>query len=409
MEDMTPRNLLAISWAMPPRLTPRALQVSRLLAAVSGLGWHVTVFDEHPGGAPAGVTLLDTALEARLATAYRSIHVADSALLNTLLKWAGRHPGSWEHLVALKADRLIARGGIDALVTFAQPFKDHLAGLRIRRRHPRLPWIAHFSDPWVDNPLVPYVPWRERQWEGMTVEQADALVFTTERTLDLVLRHYPTLSRERCHVLPHCFDSAAQPDAPASMGEGLHLVHAGNLYAARMPFGLLFALANLRKQGVCDIYLHCIGHAQPLFHDMSKALGLEEQVLFADSMPPDACLRECRRADVLLSCDAPAVESVFLPSKLVDYLAAQRPLLCITPEQSSSNDFIHDVGGFSVPPEDVAGMERMLLNLRRRKLAGGLSALIPSADAVNRYLPENAARHFAAIVEQAVHEGGKDA
>lgn len=411
MEHLIPRNLLAVSWAMPPIVMPRALQVSRLLQALARQGWGITVLAAPPSASALATAPVDDALAREFAETCSSVYVADSALLNTCLQWMGRRPDAWERLVAFKANQIISRGNIDALVTFAQPFKDHMAGLRIHRRHPHLPWIAHFSDPWVDNPLIPLVPWHERQGERMTVEQADALIFTTERTRAMVLRRYSHLPPERCHVLPHCFDDTALPDAPPAddMGAGLHLVHTGNLYEARMPFGLLFALANLRKEGIQDIFLHFIGHAQPLFRNLSKSLGLDDQVRYEESRSPRACLRECRRADVLLSCDAPAEESVFLPSKLVDYLAARRPLLCITPGQSSSNDFLREIGGLSVAPEDVSGMVRLLLDLRRQKQSGALAALIPPEEAARRYLPECAALHFAAIVEQLARGGRQDA
>src|SRR5690242_17982215 len=47
----------------------------------------------------------------------------------------------------------------DILVTFGQPMVDHLAGLRIKKKTGTV-WIAHFSDPWADNPFDP----KARDW-----------------------------------------------------------------------------------------------------------------------------------------------------------------------------------------------------------------------------------------------------
>ena len=52
-----------------------------------------------------------------------------------------------------------------------------LVGLRVRRTH-RLPWVAHFSDPWVDSPYLRGSSWLRRIWQRMerdVVAQADAL------------------------------------------------------------------------------------------------------------------------------------------------------------------------------------------------------------------------------------------
>jgi hypothetical protein len=37
------------------------------------------------------------------------------------------------------------------MVPFGNPMTDHLVGLSLSRKY-RIPWIARFSDPWVDNP-----------------------------------------------------------------------------------------------------------------------------------------------------------------------------------------------------------------------------------------------------------------
>ena len=43
---------------------------------------------------------------------------------------------------------------------------------------------------------------------------------------------------------------------------------------------------------------------------------------------------------MLLVIDAPADESLFLPSKLIDYLPARKPILGLTPARGASADLI---------------------------------------------------------------------
>lgn len=54
-------------------------------------------------------------------------------------------------------------------------------------------------------------------------------------------------------------------------------------------------------------------------------------------------------SDGLLIMDAPADLSVFLPSKLIDYIGAARPILGITPPGTSS-DLIRKIGGWVAHP-----------------------------------------------------------
>jgi hypothetical protein len=59
-------------------------------------------------------------------------------------------------------------------------------------------------------------------------------------------------------------------------------------------------------------------------------------VRFLPSVPYCASLALMRQADLLLHIDAPAGESVFLASKLIDYLGARRPILAVTPRGTAA-------------------------------------------------------------------------
>src|SRR5262249_54611748 len=81
-------------------------------------------------------------------------------------------------------------------------------------------------------------------------------------------------------------------------------------------------------------------------------------------------------ADVLLVIDAPSGESLFLPSKLVDYLPMNKPILGITPTSGASADLIRSLGYPIVAPDDEAGIAKAIESLLAEKEAGRLG---PSA------------------------------
>ena len=78
-------------------------------------------------------------------------------------------------------------------------------------------------------------------------------------------------------------------------------------------------------------------------------------------------------ADGLLVIDAPAKKSVFLPSKLIDYLGAGRPILGLTSPGTSAN-LINQLGGWVASPDDVeavaAAIKTFLDFLRRNRNHG---------------------------------------
>ncbi|MCL1915394.1 MAG: hypothetical protein FWG17_01575 [Desulfovibrionaceae bacterium] len=408
MEPVT-QSILAVSWSMPPAVLPQSIQISRLLGAMSGQGCEIHVLTSLIDKKQYPTFISDDALAARYADKFRTSIVIPDYGAKIRRKLRRSKAPLWEEAVCKHAASLLKKTPHTALITFAQPFSDHLIGLRLKRDFPRLPWIAHFSDPWADNPYATPTA-DDHKHERETIELADALVFTTERTKKLVMRKYPEAWATRAHVLAHCLepDDIAPPHALHAI-EGdepdLHILHTGNLYDARAPYGLLFALLRLKKKGMGGIKVSFVGHAQPAFLAMLKACALEDSIFCQASLPPVECNVLCAKADVLLVCDAPAPESVFLPSKLVDYLAAGRPILALTPQQSSTTDFLRDVGGFSAPPEDVEAIATTLENLLRMKRQGTLETLCPTPVAQHMYLAETAADRLLGIIAS-LNNGG---
>lgn len=85
------------------------------------------------------------------------------------------------------------------LRVFGQPRSDHLLGLHLKQRL-RLPWLAHFSDPWTDTPFRRQGPFCR------PVNDADRVIFTSAETLELVMRKYPAGRYAKACVLPHAYE-----------------------------------------------------------------------------------------------------------------------------------------------------------------------------------------------------------
>jgi len=76
---------------------------------------------------------------------------------------------------------------------------------------------------------------------------------------------------------------------------------------------------------------------------------------------------------VLLVVDAPGDgPSVFLPSKLIDYLPFRKPILGLTPETGASARLLRRLGCPVMRPDDVGGITSALADLIERWRAGTL-------------------------------------
>src|SRR5262249_29768162 len=144
-------------------------------------------------------------------------------------------------------------------------------------------WIAHFSDPWVDNPFSSYDFIRrayDRHLERKVFESADVLSLTSRETVDLVF--VESRAKYRCATveIPHVFDPVLYPQEVMPHSGKLVFRSLGAFYGARSPEPLFKALALLRqrKPAVLDrIVVELIGSMPKHF--------LESQAL--QSLPRD--------------------------------------------------------------------------------------------------------------------------
>ncbi|MFN2598462.1 MAG: hypothetical protein ABR563_14925, partial [Pyrinomonadaceae bacterium] len=350
-------KLLAVSFAFPPLAYPRSIQVARLLKYVS---FRTVLVCADERGARKDPTLepdAEASLEALLrvpfniprarAYANAAVHRFNRALWN---RW-NRRPdqyATWKQ-AALRAVETYARPNHftpETIVTFSQPTTDHLVGLELKKSF-RAPWIAHFSDPWVENPFYSTdVATRDFNLaaERAVCESADRLIFTSAETVELVMSKHPAAWRAKARVLPQCFDPQLYParssrdgDDQARNDDDARVVvrHVGNFYGARTPAPLLRALALLADSNeslLRGVAFELIGVNDPSLVMREGAERLPAGLV--TTTPPVGhreSLRLMSESDGLLIVDAPADVSVFLPSKLIDYLGAARPVFGFTP------------------------------------------------------------------------------
>lgn len=410
-------RLLAVSWAMPPLLAPRALQVPRLLTALSEAGWHVTVLHADVRFAGPGYPL-DAELARLVGERYDAVRVGlpgplDSSGTYRLLRKARMAEVVWERLAVREARQRLRRMPCDVLVTFAYPWSDHRIGLEIRRRR-EIPWVAHFSDPWVDNPLLAeHERRRLPQWrkqEEAVMRLADAVIFTTEYTRELVMRKYPDAWRAKAFVVPHGYDPklAAQLPPPEPRAR-LRMVYTGNFYQHRTPLPLLEALAELNRRRPLreELEVLLVGAGNERYARIAAERGPGGIVEFRPSVPFFESLVLAREADVLLLIDAPSQEaSAFLPSKLIDYLMFEKPILGITPLRGASAELLAELGCPVVAPEDVAGIQAAVAGLLERWKAGRLEVDPAFRAVAARFQIRGVSREFEEILRRAAQQRG---
>jgi hypothetical protein len=380
-------RLLAVSWALPPVLAPRAIQVARALHGLREQGWDIAAIAADPATVPRSWRV-----DPGLAKTYPDPGVVRR--LSARLAWPGlgrlapplrQRPdpfSAWARRAVVAGSRLAEQCRPAGVISFAQPWSSHMAGMALARRT-RLPWIAHFSDPWVDT------VWHARRSrlarrfneaaESRVIERADAVVFVTDEARDLVMRKYPAVWRAKTSVLPHCWDPALRlPGALPRPGAPCRIVSTGSLDDTRDIAPLCAALRALlasRQVAPTDLTVRLIGASVPEAMRVPRRLGVGARVQTEPAVSLSESMEAMRTADALLIIDAPGAgqQSPFLASKTVEYLTARRPIVALTPLRSPSASLVRRLGGVVAPPENPTAIAAAMTEIVRRHRSGRLS------------------------------------
>jgi glycosyltransferase involved in cell wall biosynthesis len=359
-----------LSYAFPPLRYPRSIQVAHLARHTALPQLRVVAADEEDAEdgtllgtlqASLDVTRLPWGRRARLARRLRARTLEDRLLVPDRFR-------PWTREAAREIVRRRFLGAGDLLVSFGQPMSDHIAGLRIARRTGAR-WIAHFSDPWADSPFRggTVAPSINSRLERQVVAAADGILFTCDEALELVMGKYELTLQEKAAVVPHAFDPELYPE-PDPTGDEVVVRYVGNFYGHRGPGSLLDALELLHERQpdvLAGVRFELVGsfEADPTASLAARRLppGL---VRLRPSVEYRESLALMRSADLLLILDAPADRSVFLPSKLIEYLGAGPPVFAITPPGAAAR-VVAETGGVHADPRDASAVADALARTLR--------------------------------------------
>ena len=391
------RQLLLVSYAFPPQRNPESLLVLATVRGLARSGWAITVLTIDPAQTTEAIDqdLLEEvppSVSVVRAGGFEHWLSGFPALRRSF--WYGlrllglpERSCAW-YFPALRAGRrLLRKQRFDVMHSWANYQVSNLVALGLRREF-HLPWVVHFSDPWTDSPYF-----RARattlqrlscaRFERRIVEESDAVVFVTPETARLVMRKYSNTLAAKARIVPHGYDPdmlagiPTVPESDLSAARPLLLVHVGAFYPGlREPVSLLKALAMVDRERPLAgrLQLRLVGPYTERYRPIVQELGL---VPIVDLCPPVSrreSLIEAVRADVLLVIDAPSSgESVFLPSKLVDYLIIRKPILGLTAARGATARVLSEAGLPVAVADDVASIadaiNQLLLEHDRGPLA----------------------------------------
>ncbi len=278
---------------------------------------------------------------------------------------------SWTPAAVRATRRLVAAHGIECVITSSPTESSNLAGLAAARG---AAWVVEFRDPWRFKPEFPTAPQRalDRRLERLVTARADGVVALQ----DAAAEELETRFGRSVRSIPNGWDpdlGAGEPPAPPAPGAPVTLVHTGHLSGewGRSPDTLFAALRRLREREPevgSRLRLVLAGPTTAVEEELLAGLGMGDAVRHLGHLSREESLALQRSADALLLMTSDrAVES---PGKLVEYIAAGRPVVALG-DRSEAARIVRETGvGVCVPGGDAQAAAGAL----RRVVTGELSA-----------------------------------
>lgn len=364
------RRVLVISAHFPPISGSQSVRAVKLLKYLPGSGWVpdiISVDEDKTFGSDPSL-IRDVPQESEVVRIAQLGGLAGRTLRRLRTP---DHLAAWILPAASVALGLVQRTRYEALLSFSFPASSHVAALLVHS-FTGLPWLADFSDPWMNNPYRSgAATWSDvlSEWvERRVVVRASTLGFASTELREYEIGFHPEIEK-KSFVTPNPAESLDF----ARLGQGLErdhsftLVHAGSLYSIRQPRYLFEAFSRFRnRHPEADAKLRLVGSwsngAQPrreLGH-----LGHIDGVIRVGSRTHEEALKEMVRADVLVVIDPSSIEpGIFMPLKLSEYLMSGRPILALTVPGPVTRFVERFAAGKAVRFDDVGAIEAALEQL----------------------------------------------
>ena len=234
---------------------------------------------------------------------------------------------------------------VDAVITTGPPHSLHLIGLELKRALD-LKWIADFRDPWTQIHyhkslrLSSSSKQKHKRLESEVLNNADRVVVTSSGTKK-VFEHITAVPID---IITNGFDISENivpvPDVQFSF------VHVGSLLSERNPINLWKALSEICSSNESfsqDLRIKLAGKVSEEVLETIQQFGLMDNCDILGYVPHQTSIQFQHNAQLLLLVEMNTPETaMIIPGKLFEYLASNRPIISIGPENSDIETIISE-------------------------------------------------------------------
>ena len=171
---------------------------------------------------------------------------------------------------------------------------------------------------------------RHKELEQMVLTNADKIIVTSETTK----KEFEAISKQPIKVITNGFDTVK--GSPIILDEKFTISHIGSMLTGRNPKNLWKVLAELISENEEFKNSLCLQFLGVLSDDVLqsiKEIGLAAYIDVVGYVSHDEAIRYQQKSQVLLLAEIDSEETQgIIPGKLFEYMAAERPILGVGPE-----------------------------------------------------------------------------
>lgn len=308
----------------------------------------------------------------------------------------------WRRPAVKKGSELIKSENIRAVISASPPVGVNLVAAGLKKRC-GIPWVADFPHLWSLNNSYPYSElrrWFDRRLERKALSFVDVMTTTSDSLAVKIHQLHPA---KRVEIITHGYDPETENIPPEKLTAKFSITYTGGFALVRRePEVLLAAVRRLLDDGVADperVEVRFYGAPEVWVEEQIGRYGLENIARqYGKVSMPEAQARQ-RESHLLYNPkwndpDEPGIHSM----KIMEYLAARRPILATGLYRDVVDDLLEETGAGACT-YDVDGTLRVLADAYRTYLVDGNVPWRGNPENTARYSHRGMAGRFAGLLD----------
>lgn len=258
---------------------------------------------------------------------------------------------------------------VDAMISTGPPHSMHLIAEGIKQKI-NIPWLADFRDPWTQIDFFDQLKLTtvakniHKRQEKSVLQNADTVVTVSHNWA----KDLKTIVPREIVTITNGFDPDDFKGFSVEIDKDFTLTHIGSLNKDRNPRFLwetIREICNENPAFASSLKLQFIGKTDFQVFEYLEELGLSKYAVKIAYMPHAEVLKKTASSAALLLLINNTPNSMgIIPGKVFEYIASQRPVLCIAPPEGDSAGIVRAAGaGYVVDFNDNTELKDSLIRL----------------------------------------------